>query len=177
MFFIAYAFKGQSACVCRTSENCKPLVLQDKCNIEIFLSSANTSDNRLSHCTLLTKCVTFFKFIHLFLSISCLTILFHSFLPYLSSFSYSLKSTTLPMLLADHFVPKIRANKILDPNRSILWIFIYGHRAPDGSELWASFTGCYSVCLLSPLGSELLFSISCWFRALTQAPSPVGLEL
>ena len=25
-----------SACVCRTSENCKSLVLQDKCNIEIF---------------------------------------------------------------------------------------------------------------------------------------------
>ena len=25
-------------CVCRTSENCKSLVLQDKCNIEIFLS-------------------------------------------------------------------------------------------------------------------------------------------
>ena len=27
-----------SACVCKTSENCKSLVLQDKCNIEIFLS-------------------------------------------------------------------------------------------------------------------------------------------
>ena len=26
--------------VCRTSENCKSLVLQDKCNIEIFLSPA-----------------------------------------------------------------------------------------------------------------------------------------
>ena len=25
-------------CVCRTSENCKSVVLQDKCNIEIFLS-------------------------------------------------------------------------------------------------------------------------------------------
>ena len=25
-------------CVCRPSENCKSLVLQDKCNIEIFLS-------------------------------------------------------------------------------------------------------------------------------------------
>ena len=25
-------------CVCRMSENCKSLVLQDKCNIEIFLS-------------------------------------------------------------------------------------------------------------------------------------------
>ena len=31
MFFIAYSF-------CRTSENCKLLVLQEKCNIEIFLS-------------------------------------------------------------------------------------------------------------------------------------------
>ena len=39
MFFIAYDFKRTSACVCRTSENCKSLVLQDKCNIEIFLSS------------------------------------------------------------------------------------------------------------------------------------------
>ena len=27
-----------SKCLCRTSENCKSLVLQDKCNIEIFLS-------------------------------------------------------------------------------------------------------------------------------------------
>ena len=25
-------------CVCRMSENCKSLVLQDKCSIEIFLS-------------------------------------------------------------------------------------------------------------------------------------------
>ena len=25
-------------CVCRTHENCKSLILQDKCNIEIFLS-------------------------------------------------------------------------------------------------------------------------------------------
>ena len=25
-------------CVCRTSEHCKSLVLQDKCNIEMFLS-------------------------------------------------------------------------------------------------------------------------------------------
>ena len=31
VFIIAYAFKGQV-----TSENCKSLVLQDKCNIEIF---------------------------------------------------------------------------------------------------------------------------------------------
>ena len=28
-------------CVCRTSENCKSLILQDKCSIEIFLSPAN----------------------------------------------------------------------------------------------------------------------------------------
>ena len=28
--------------VCRTNENCKSLVLQDKCNIEIFLSPANS---------------------------------------------------------------------------------------------------------------------------------------
>ena len=27
-----------SECVCRTSEKCKSLVLQDKCNIEIFLA-------------------------------------------------------------------------------------------------------------------------------------------
>ena len=31
-------FYKTSACVCRTSENCKSLILQDKCNIEIFLS-------------------------------------------------------------------------------------------------------------------------------------------
>ena len=30
--------KTFSACVCRTSEICKSLVLQDKCNIEIYLS-------------------------------------------------------------------------------------------------------------------------------------------
>ena len=35
-------FYGTIACVCRTSENCKSLVLQDKCNIEIFLSPGNT---------------------------------------------------------------------------------------------------------------------------------------
>ena len=42
MFFVAYAFKGQvaSACVCRASENCKSLVLQDKCSIEVFLFPA-----------------------------------------------------------------------------------------------------------------------------------------
>ena len=33
-----------SACVCRTSENCKSLVLQDKYNIEIFLSPAFLQD-------------------------------------------------------------------------------------------------------------------------------------
>ena len=38
MFFIAYTFKGMSACVCRKSENCTSLALQDKCNIELFLS-------------------------------------------------------------------------------------------------------------------------------------------
>ena len=31
-------FLRTNACVCRTSENCKPLVLQGECNIEIFLS-------------------------------------------------------------------------------------------------------------------------------------------
>ena len=30
-------------CLCRTSENCKSLVLQDKCNIKIFLSSVFAS--------------------------------------------------------------------------------------------------------------------------------------
>ena len=38
MFFNAYAFKGQMHVCCRTNENCKRLVLQDKCNIEVFLS-------------------------------------------------------------------------------------------------------------------------------------------
>ena len=39
MFFIAYTAKGQvHVHVCRMSEKCKPLVVQDKCNIEIFLS-------------------------------------------------------------------------------------------------------------------------------------------
>ena len=38
LFFIAYAFKGQvHVLIYRTSENCKSLVLQDKCNIELFL--------------------------------------------------------------------------------------------------------------------------------------------
>ena len=31
-------FERTNACVCRTSENCKSLILQDQCNIEIFLS-------------------------------------------------------------------------------------------------------------------------------------------
>ena len=31
-------FYRTTACVCRTSKNCKSLILQDKCNIEIFLS-------------------------------------------------------------------------------------------------------------------------------------------
>ena len=38
MFFIAYTFKGQVHVFCRMSENCKSIVLQDKCNIEIVLS-------------------------------------------------------------------------------------------------------------------------------------------
>ena len=38
MVFTAYAFKGQvPSCVYKTSENCKSLVLQDKCNFEIFV--------------------------------------------------------------------------------------------------------------------------------------------
>ena len=45
MFFIAYAFKGQvHDCVCRTSD-CKSLVLQDKCNIEIFFVPSDVSYN------------------------------------------------------------------------------------------------------------------------------------
>ena len=42
VFFIAYA-----TCVCRTIENCKSLVLQDKWNIEIFLSHAIRVSNSL----------------------------------------------------------------------------------------------------------------------------------
>ena len=39
MFFIAYAFNGQvHVFVGRVNQYCKSLVLQDKCNIEIFLS-------------------------------------------------------------------------------------------------------------------------------------------
>ena len=40
MFLIeSIGFKRKSVCVCRTSENCKSLVLQDRGNIEIFLAS------------------------------------------------------------------------------------------------------------------------------------------
>ena len=37
-FLYCIQFLRMSACVCRTSENCKSLVLQGKCKIEIFLS-------------------------------------------------------------------------------------------------------------------------------------------
>ena len=37
LLFIAYNLRP-SACVCRPSENCKSLVLQGTCNIEIFVS-------------------------------------------------------------------------------------------------------------------------------------------
>ena len=37
-FLCCIQFLRTSACVCRTSENCKSLVLQGKCKIEIFLS-------------------------------------------------------------------------------------------------------------------------------------------
>ena len=40
MFFIAHTFEGQVHVFARTSENCKSLILQDKYNIEIFLSPA-----------------------------------------------------------------------------------------------------------------------------------------
>ena len=39
MFFIAYTFKGQV----HVFERCKSLILQDMCNIEIFLSPDITS--------------------------------------------------------------------------------------------------------------------------------------
>ena len=42
-FLYCLQFLRTSACVCRTSENCKSLVLQGECNIEIFLSPDNTS--------------------------------------------------------------------------------------------------------------------------------------
>ena len=38
MFIIAYAFKGQVHAFAGQIKNCKSLVLQDKFNIEIFLS-------------------------------------------------------------------------------------------------------------------------------------------
>ena len=38
LFSFLHTFLRASACVCRTSENCKSLVLQGKCKIEIFLS-------------------------------------------------------------------------------------------------------------------------------------------
>ena len=51
-------FLRTSACVCRTSEKCKSLVLQGKCKIEIFLSPAlgqgqtrNFAQYRLHHMT------------------------------------------------------------------------------------------------------------------------------
>ena len=37
-FLCCIQFLRMSACVCRTKENCKSLVLQGKCNIIIFLS-------------------------------------------------------------------------------------------------------------------------------------------
>ena len=37
-------FLRTSACVCRTSENCKSLVPQGECNIEIFLSPEGGKD-------------------------------------------------------------------------------------------------------------------------------------
>ena len=40
MLFIAHAFKGQVHVSAGREKNCKSLVLQDKCNIEIFLSPA-----------------------------------------------------------------------------------------------------------------------------------------
>ena len=39
-FLYCIQFLRTSACVCRTSENCKSLVLQGECHIEIFLSPA-----------------------------------------------------------------------------------------------------------------------------------------
>ena len=37
--------------LCRTSENCKSLVLQKKCNIEIFLSPGVEPENLWANCT------------------------------------------------------------------------------------------------------------------------------
>ena len=42
MFFIAYALKGQVQVFAGRVKNCKSLVLQDKCNIEIFLSHVHS---------------------------------------------------------------------------------------------------------------------------------------
>ena len=44
-FLYCIQFLRTSACVCRTSENCKSIVLQGKCNIEIFLSPALVKQN------------------------------------------------------------------------------------------------------------------------------------
>ena len=38
MFFIAYTLKGQVHVFTGHVKNCKSLILQDKCNIEMFLS-------------------------------------------------------------------------------------------------------------------------------------------
>ena len=58
VFFIAYAFKGQvHVLINRTCENCKSLVLQDKCNIEIFLSPDSHS-----HPSIMRKFCTRFMF-------------------------------------------------------------------------------------------------------------------
>ena len=35
--------------VCMMSENCKSLVLQDKCNFEMFLSAASSAENLMTH--------------------------------------------------------------------------------------------------------------------------------
>ena len=43
MFIIAYTFKEQVHVFSGLSENCKSLILQDKYNIEIFLSPAYPS--------------------------------------------------------------------------------------------------------------------------------------
>ena len=42
-------FLRTSACVCRTSENCKSLVLQGECNIEIFLSPVDPDQTAPDH--------------------------------------------------------------------------------------------------------------------------------
>ena len=46
MFFIAYTFKGQVHAF--AGENFKLLVLQDKCNIEIFLSPGGFISNYIT---------------------------------------------------------------------------------------------------------------------------------